>query len=41
MYEFPGADGCNKLAIFRGWLAWAFYVMTAFYIFNLATRKPA
>jgi len=37
---FPGADGCIKLDKFRSIMGWMFYILTAFYLVSLATRKP-
>lgn len=40
-FSIPGGDGCDRLAVLKGILEWAFGIMTALYIFALATRRPA
>lgn len=40
-FSIPGSDGCHRLAVLKGVLEWAFGIMTALYIFALATRRPA
>jgi len=40
-FTIPGADGCDRLAVLKGILEWAFGIATAIYIFVLASRRPA
>lgn len=37
---FPGVDGCIKLGKWRDIMGWFFYILTALYIVNLATKRP-
>jgi len=40
-FSFPATQGgCDKLATLRQYLSWILYIMTAFYLFGLAMRKP-
>jgi hypothetical protein len=40
-FSIPGGDGCDRLEVLKGILAWAFGIMTAIYVFVLAARRPA
>jgi hypothetical protein len=36
-YAFPGEMGCQWFADFKLWFGWALYVMTAIYLYRLAS----
>ncbi len=39
--NIPSSLMCSRIETFKGLLSWFFYILTAFFLFTLATRRPA